>query len=359
MMLYLHIPFCRSRCRYCDFCSWAGREDAIPEYLRALRREMRRWSEAWRYRLGSIYLGGGTPSLIAPEQIGELISEARGCFLVADDAEVTVEVNPATWSGDDMKRVVASGVNRLSVGVQSLRDPLLRMMGRAHDAGEARRAIMRARSSGAGSVSADLIYGMPRQSLREFGEDLQALIDAGVHHVSAYALTLEHSTPLARDIEKGALPAPDEDEVAAMYGTACDALAAAGYEHYEISNFAMPGHASRHNAGYWDRRPYLGLGPGAHSFQAPLRWRGASDLDAYLGDVDHGYKVERLDAATSRFEELMLGLRTAAGAPADCADQDALERLTEDGWLLRTGDRVRLTDSGMLLSSDLIASLCP
>ncbi len=363
MMVYVHIPFCLSKCAYCDFNSYAGAEALIPAYLRTLEREMDAQQADWqRERVTSVYFGGGTPSLLSPGQIGELLDAVEERFELEPAAEITVEMNPATWDEEAMCEAVGLGVTRLSIGVQSLRDGTLRELGRPHNAEAARDTLCSAVASGAASLSADLIYGVPGQSLEEWKQDLREIVDLGVPHISAYALTLEGDTPLAAREARGEFVLPDEDETALLYFAACSELAAKGYEHYEISNFARPGHACRHNAGYWDRRPYLGLGAGAHSFNGEVRRWAPNSLAAYSEAALAGcltYGEERIDTTTARSEEIMLGLRTARGLDAGTVklDERTWGAWAREGWLSATGDRLCLTDAGMLLSNELISSL--
>ncbi len=357
MMIYLHIPFCLARCSYCDFNSYAGAGALIPAYLEALKCEMAVGRGEVRDAT-SLYIGGGTPSLLSPEQVGGLIETADEVLGLAAGAEVTVEVNPATWDERAMREAVERGVNRISLGMQSLDDSALRVLGRPHDAAGALQALDGVARSGASTVSADLMYGIPGQTLDAWEKSLRELIARRVHHISAYALTLEEGTTLAARVAAGELQLPDEEEVAGMYLSACEILREAGYEHYEISNFCLPGCACRHNEGYWSRTPYLGCGAGAHSFDGNARRWSPAGLEEYIagarsGELRHGR--ETLDASLRQVEEIMLGLRTARGIAATAVEVPYEWELA--GLVRRRNENICLTDSGMLVSNELIGAL--
>lgn len=365
-MIYIHIPFCLSKCPYCDFNSYAGAGALVPEYLRALEREMDGWlaSRPPDGPVSSVYVGGGTPSVLGPAEIGGILEGVRARFGLQRGAEVTVEINPATWNGDAMREAVERGVTRLSLGIQSLDEEILRVLGRPHDVSSARRCLREALAAGADSVSADLIYGVPGQRLAGWKAGLREVLDLGVPHISAYALTVEEHTPLASSLARGELRLPEEEETVRMYRVACEMLEAGGYRHYEISNFALPGRTCRHNEGYWQRRPYLGLGAGAHSFAVGLRWWGPARPEDYIRNLCQGqarYGVEIVDDRSARREEIMLGLRTdrGIGGAGLGLSADTLEAWVRGGWLRITGDRLSLTDAGMLLSNELISTLMP
>jgi oxygen-independent coproporphyrinogen-3 oxidase len=364
MMLYLHIPFCLAKCSYCDFNSRAGRLALLPEYLKVLEREMEVWEPALAgQRVTSMYLGGGTPSLLNTDQIDRLLCKARNCYSIAEDAEITVEVNPATWNAASMCEAVARGVTRLSLGLQSLQDPLLRTLGRAHDADAARSSVAQAAASGCASISVDLIYGIPGQSPDDWLEDIRELMETGIGHFSLYALTPESGTPLYEALSRAELVLPGDDATAHMYLEVCRILEREGFEHYEISNFALPGQQCLHNRGYWRREPYLGLGAGAHSFRGRLRWMGESDLDAYCRQgpgAAFRYATEVLHPSDQAMEELMLGLRTSAGVPRARVPGDAIRllcKMSAEGLAHLDAGSIRLSDRGMLVANEIICSL--
>jgi len=266
LSLYVHIPFCELKCSYCDFNSYAGLEELMAPYVEALAVEARLWSRLLgRPPVGTLFLGGGTPSLLPLPMLGRLLEALRDAFPFRPDCETTLEANPGTVDAEYLRGLVALGVDRLSLGVQSFHDDELRALDRLHSASEAEEAYRQARRAGFRSVNLDLIYGLPGQPLERWQATLERAIALGPDHLSLYALTVEEGTKLAHDVARGVAPAPDPDVQADMYEWSSERLAAAGYEHYEISNWARPGHRCRHNLAYWQCRPYLGLGAGAHS----------------------------------------------------------------------------------------------
>jgi oxygen-independent coproporphyrinogen-3 oxidase len=366
--LYVHWPFCVSRCAYCDFNSRVAGGRHMRDYMRALLSELDAWARllAGRQgRLASVYLGGGTPSTLSGEEVSALIGGIAARFDIDYGAEITVEVNPATWTAGDYATACKGGVNRVSIGVQSLHDPLLRMLGRAHDAAEAISAVRDAHRGGATSVSADLLLGLPGMDVKTLLRSLRAILEEGPHHLSLYALTLSERSRLARSIRGGEYTLPDEDEVAEQYLTACEELGTAGFEHYEISNFCLPGHHSSHNMAYWQREEYLGVGAGAHSFLAGRRMHNTTSVLAYLRAAGHGRLAlegcECIDGEGAREEEIMLGLRTSRGVPDNIIGNDTrrLEELEDLGLLRHRDGSVSLTERGMLVSNLLITELLP
>lgn len=368
MRIYIHWPFCISRCSYCDFNSRVAGRRTMRDYMRALLRELDAWAcmlngeDRW---LDSIYLGGGTPSVLSGGEISSLLDEVRSRFYVHDGTEVTVEVNPATWDRDDYAAAHAGGVNRISIGLQSLSDRQLSLLGRAHDAEAARKAVMYALDCGAASVSADLLYGLPGMDNETLLGCLYEVLEMGIHHLSMYALTLSERTRLAHSVADGEITLPDEEEVAEQYLAASGALGARGYEHYEISNFSLPGHHSRHNLAYWEREEYLGIGAGAHSLLGKYRFHNLESVLAYIRVLARGKlavaECEVLTVADELEETIMLGLRTSRGIQlAGLGSKDnCLDEMEDDGFLVRDGGRVCLTDRGMLVSNALIVRLMP
>jgi len=285
--LYLHIPFCRARCSYCDFNTYTTLGDLQGEYVAALAREIQLVGEAGRVggeraAVDTIFFGGGTPSLLTPEQVATLLSAARDSFALAPDAEITMEANPGTVDEAWLAAVRALGVNRLSFGVQSALPHELALLGREHDFAAAVTALSVARAAGFDNLNLDLIYGLPGQSVADWQRTLDAVLPLDVEHVSLYCLTIEPGTPMQRWLHNGTIMAPDPDTAADQYEAACHALAAAGYGHYEISNWAKPGRECRHNIVYWRNRPYLGLGAGAHGMAGGYRYQVVRQPRTYI-----------------------------------------------------------------------------
>ncbi|MBN2026266.1 MAG: radical SAM family heme chaperone HemW [Actinobacteria bacterium] len=368
MRIYIHWPFCVSRCSYCDFNSRVASRRTRHAYMRALLRELEAWAcmlngeDRW---LDSIYLGGGTPSVLSGSELSSLLEEVGSRFYLHDSTEVTAEVNPATWDRGDYAAARAGGVNRISIGVQSLSDRQLSLLGRAHDAAAARMAMRHALGCGAASVSVDLLYGLPGMDAETLLECLNEVLAMGVHHLSMYALTLAGSTRLAHAVASGEITLPDEEEVAEQYLAASGMLRARGYEHYEISNFSLPGHHGRHNLAYWEREEYLGIGAGAHSLLGKYRFHNLESILAYARALAKGELAvaacEVLAEKEELAEEIMLGLRTSRGIElAGLVSKDSeLYEMEKEGFMARDGGRVRLTERGMLVSNALIVRLMP
>jgi oxygen-independent coproporphyrinogen-3 oxidase len=376
--LYVHVPWCRRVCPYCDFnvYVWSG----MPEraYADALEVEVaahaREATWAGR-RVGSLYLGGGTPSLFSPETIAAVLAAVRGSFEIASDAEVTLEANPGTVSRDRLTRYRTAGVNRLSLGAQSFDRAVLATLGRDHAPADTARAVEAARAAGFDNVSLDLVFGVPGGTGPRWADDLAQAVALAPEHVSAYGLTYEEGTPFHRWRRSGRLRPVSEDDEAAMAELAVATLEAAGLRRYEISSFARPGRESRHNLGYWDGSDYLGIGAGAHSFAAEpapgRRWVNERLPARYLAAVgEDGTAVaseEHLSDAQARAEFVFTGLRRLAGVDVDAfADRfgralDAafpqLADLAGAGLVERAGRRVRLTTRGLAFADDVAARL--
>lgn len=374
LALYLHIPFCRRKCRYCDFVSTPDSTPAERDaYVAQLLTEMAQRAEMLSLPLpaDTLFFGGGTPSLLAPAQIERLIAEARARFALATDAEITLEANPGTIDAGWLAACRQAGVNRLSLGVQSFDGDKLRLLGRLHDSSAARETIAAARQAGFDNLGIDLMHGLPGQSLAGWRADLETAVSLGPEHISAYGLSVEEGTPFARDLAAGQLELPEEELAAALFSETISVLTAAGYEQYEISNFARPGQRSRHNQVYWQREPYLGLGAAAHSL-LPLspygsRFANPEDIAAYAASLVTGTLPETTELSRSEAmaEFLFLGLRlrkgidparfaAAFGITLEDAYPDVLPRLVRDGLLLADGDRLALSDRGLLLANQVL-----
>lgn len=373
MLLYIHFPFCRSKCAYCDFTSFAGCSEALVfSYLTALKREIefagRRFENA---AVDTVYLGGGTPSLLSPRQIEGLFGKIRGSFPRYAPVEVSAEVNPESATDDVLAAFANAGVNRISMGVQSFSDDNLRSVGRIHTADTARRAAERI-ARRFDNFSLDFILGLPYDTEELVRTELEEAAKTAPH-VSAYELTLEAGTPLVAAAEEGHVWLPSDDEVAEYLEIAADTLAAAGLERYEVSNFARRGFECRHNCGYWTREEYVGIGAGAHSLvrqaedgsplPAEIRFASPRDLNAYIGGVncvdcfDDIPRVQMgvLTPAEIRAEEIMLGLRTREGIPESLLNGRVLRRV--ESFLEREDGRVRLTRRGLAVMNSVLAEI--
>jgi len=313
--LYIHIPFCLSKCPYCGFYSTTD-SSLIEGYLAALCREMD-YYQNWTEPFDTFYIGGGTPSVLTARQMERLVADARRAFVIAEGAEITVETNPADTTIAFMQVLYQTGVNRISIGVQSFNDDLLTFLGRRHRAGQAEAAVKSAREAGFENISIDLLYGIPGQDIRVWEETLQQAVALHPEHLSCYQLTVEGGTPLAQAVSKGMIVLPDENLQADFFFRTAELLEKAGYHQYEVSNFSFPGRESRHNQKYWNHSPYLGLGPSAHSFSGcERRWNRAA-VATYSEELTAGRlpvaEREALDPEKLRMEALFLGFRTRRG----------------------------------------------
>ena len=378
--LYIHFPFCLSVCPYCDFVVYGGRaargpDNRVADLVDALVAEIRLRGRA--ARLGSVYIGGGTPSLLAPEQVARLLTAAHDAFGIGDGAEITLEVNPGPADRGDIRGFASAGVNRISIGVQSMNADELRTLGRRHSPADAAATVASARAAGIDSVSMDLLYDVPGQTISSWRASLDDTLALEPEHISAYALTLDEHEPSddhlvpthgAAQWRARARQTQDEDRAAQMYELADDRLARAGLAWYEISNWARAGHESRHNNVYWMGGAWEAVGPGAHAFDgvSSRRWN-AANMGAYISAL----AVPRLPPGSSSTstpaqadaERAILRLRTVAGIPHAIAQapefRSAVSWGLENGLLEETENNVRLTRRGRLLSNELFTRLLP
>ena len=389
--LYVHVPFCVSLCPYCDFVVYAGASargprNRVATFLDALETELELRADALGdlpvAPLETVYFGGGTPSLLAPEAVARLLDRVRARFGLAVGAEVTLEANPGHDERGDAGAWRAAGITRLSFGAQSLDAGELRRLGRRHAPGDVATAVAEARAAGIASLSVDLLYDVPSSTEERWAATLEAALELRPDHLSLYALTLDDpdsegitgptgdhlpTAAGARRWRDRARPTQDDDRAAAQYRHAVERLDADGWHGYEISNWARPGHESRHNLVYWERRPYEAIGPGAHAFDGTIRRWNAARLDGYVAALSRANPtlppggVERLDPATAATEELILGLRTDRGVPAKTASEPPLDGVAPwaeaSGLLARDGDRLILTTQGRLLSNEVFSRL--
>lgn len=363
--LYVDFPFCLARCSFCAFNIQGYREGLAERYLAALRQEIRLAAEdpAWRDRVvTSVYFGGGTPTLYPPAALVDLFALCRETFPVAADAEVTLEAHPATIDLSNLGPLREGGINRLSMGVQSFSDEHLAALGRHHTAEAARRAFQVARTASFTNIGIDLIYGLPGASLPDWEESLRSAIALSPEHLSLYGLSIEEGTLFGRKEKEGRLSLPSEAEAVFLYQTAQMRLEAAGYAQYEISNFARPGFACRHNLLYWDRNESLGVGLSAHSYLNREHRANTDSLPDYLDQVAAGRipiaQAEKIDSGAALKDQIIFGLRKTEGIPLGLLTQDrSLEkisrRLIDDGFLIEEKDRLRLSPKGMLLADEV------
>jgi oxygen-independent coproporphyrinogen III oxidase len=388
--VYLHIPFCKSRCSYCDFATDVYRDSsAVDRYVDALIREIgashavsarlspsqpvsgvpgiSAQDETRRTTADTVYFGGGTPSLLTPEQAGDILKAVRGKFDIDPDAEITMEMNPATVTPETLAAYRDLGINRASFGVQTFNDRDLKLLARGHDANDARETYRLLREAGFSNISFDLIAGLPGQTLDDWSRNLDEAIAMAPEHLSLYLLEIHEATPLAKQLRSGRRPLPDDDLAADMYEMMIDRLTAAGYRHYEISNFARPGYESRHNTKYWRLEPVYGFGVSAHSFDGRERYANERDTARYVEMIEAEGTAEvmreEIDLAS---ETAFLGLRLEDGLdltkyselfgfnPLEKYSTD-LEQFSDAGLIDISGERLRLTRRGKLNSNEVFA----
>lgn len=364
--LYIHIPFCRTKCLYCDFCSFVSRnENERKAYVGTLLKEIEARTTK-EYLVDTIYFGGGTPSVLSVEQIAKILSCIKENFVVCDDVEITLECNPMTHLDDGKEyfsALLSLGVNRLSFGIQSAVDEELKLIGRRHTFEDAKRTFFDARESGFDNISVDLMFGIPSQTIESLNYSLNEFIKLGADHISIYSLQLEQETPLYKMQHKYNLA--DDDTVADMYELVVSSMKLAGYFHYEISNFAKDGRESRHNSRYWRLEEYLGLGLSAHSDFSGKRVENTHDMDKYLLGEYIENELE-ISCGEREFEFLMLGLRTGRGISKveffarfgidfDEKYGEKVEKYAKMGYFLRNGDTVALSESGFEVSNMILA----
>ena len=377
--LYVHIPFCVEKCGYCAFVSARARPGEIESYHELLLREMRLAASDHEsgQPLDSIYFGGGTPSLLQPLQVSLIIDLAAALFSLSPQAEITLEANPGTIDRERLRNFREAGVNRLSLGVQSFDDDMLRRLERVHDAAQARHAFREARLAGFGNIGIDLIHGLPGQTLAGWRDELRNALALSPEHISVYGLTVEEGTPFALRYPEESPELPDDDRSAEMFETADTVLVEAGFEHYEIANYARAGYRSRHNSGYWRRDGYLGLGVAAHSFLREgygFRFSNHDTLQEYGRELAAGrlprrdqHRLNREDALA---EFMFLGLRLADGVLAEDFEREfgsplrsvygvVIDELLRIGLLQQELGALRLTRRGLLLSNQVFARFLP
>ena len=380
--IYIHIPFCIRKCLYCDFLSAPSTPDCIEQYVCALESEIRfspdlngltaaEIPDDPEIQVDTVFLGGGTPSLLTPDQLERILTAVRKSYRVQDGAEISMEVNPGTADLERLQAYRGAGINRLSIGVQSVDDAELALLGRIHRAGQAEKIFREARRAGFDNINIDLMSALPGQTTDRWEQNLRIVCAWGPEHISAYSLIIEEGTPFA---EMDLPPLPSEEEDRLMYHRTQTVLAEYGYQRYEISNYARPGRACRHNCGYWTGHEYLGLGLGASSLIGDRRFKVTASMPEYLrrirladsGEIkDPAHYYEEIQQLTlrDRMEEFMfLGLRMTEGVseaefrrrfgnPVDAVYGPLLARHTDGGLLERTGDRIRLTEKGLDLAN--------
>ncbi|MCA0754616.1 radical SAM family heme chaperone HemW [Paenibacillus sp. N4] len=374
--LYIHIPFCTNKCHYCDFTSYVLKGQPVDQYLDALEQEMRRTVDMLPpERIDTVFVGGGTPTVLTPPQMERFLEAVRTHFPLADDVEFTMEANPGTTDADKLAAMKAGGVNRISFGVQSFDNGLLERIGRIHSVDDVYRSLDNARAAGFTNLSIDLMFGLPGQTLDHLRDSVSKALELGLTHYSIYSLKVEENTLFHKLYERNELPLPPEEEEYRMFLLLMEMLKGAGYVHYEISNFAKPGFESRHNSTYWRNEPYYGLGAGAHGYSNRIRHVNLKGITPYIEAAAE--RLPRLETFEVPEEEamedlMMVGLRLLEGVPASrFAEQfggrslenkfgPVIRKLTSDGLLeVRPEGRdtiYRLTDKGVLLGNEVFGA---
>lgn len=364
--LYVHIPFCKSRCVYCAFYSTTS-HDMAERYVSALCRELDIRAGYCDRKWQTVYLGGGTPSTLTAGQLQRLFSHID----CSHATEVTIECNPDDVTPDFASLLASLPVNRVSMGAQTFDDTRLRFLRRRHSAADVARAVDNLRKAGIGNISIDLIYGFPDETMGQWDDDITAALSLGVEHLSAYCLSYEEGTPLYRLLNEGKIQEADDELTRSMYYRLIDRLAAAGYEHYEISNFALPGRRARHNSSYWNSTPYMGIGAAAHSFDGVSRQWNAADLPIYIKEVENGrvpFEREALDATERYNDTVMLSLRTYEGIDLKQLERDfgsgllsyllsQADKYIKSGLLVHENRRLRLSREGLYVSDMVMSEL--
>jgi len=368
--IYIHIPFCISKCAYCDFYSLAGSDALMSRYQQALTQQLAEAAPVLNgYYVDTIYFGGGTPSYFGAKRIAGLFNTLKDHYKVLLDAEVTVEVNPDSISGKDLRLLRKEGVNRLSIGVQTADDGLAKSLGRRHSFRQVEKTMERARRARFDNISLDLIYGLPSQSKADWADTLNRVITLRPEHISCYGLRIEENTPLY--LFKDSPLIPGEDDQADMYLFTVEALRDVGYRQYEVSNFALPDRESKHNLKYWNREEYVGFGPSASSYIGELRYSYIKGVEEYIEALDGKRNIiasqDEIPKSEQAVEYLMLGLRTTRGITGEeyysvyqsgfAPIEALLLEYEKQGWAHRVNDRWSLTPTGFLLSNQLISDI--
>ena len=367
--IYIHIPFCKSKCLYCDFNSYANKDSCIDRYIKSVKREIERYAQENKNVLvKTIYIGGGTPSYIKEKYIKELIETIKKNFEIFSNAEITIEVNPGTVNRRKLECYYKAGINRLSIGLQSANDKLLKLIGRVHDFEDFLETVKLANTVGFTNINADCMIGLPNQTIYDVEETINTLINLRLTHVSVYSLIVEPGTPLEKKIDSGELKLPDEEIERYMYWFAKRKLEENGYLHYEISNFARPMFRSRHNMDCWNQKEYKGFGVSASSYENRVRYTNISNIEQYIKNIEEekfeeNYIVEeKQDREAMMKEYMLLGLRKITGVsisefrkkfgtiPAFKYNKE-ITKLTEEGLIESNGLSIRLTKKGLDLAN--------
>lgn len=376
--LYIHIPFCKRKCEYCDFKSYAGKEELVDEYIKWLKYEVKEVGEGNRLDyenhldklaiVKTIYIGGGTPSLIESKYINEILEVVKQNYTLENDLEITIEVNPGTVNQEKLEQYKKSGINRLSIGLQSTHDRLLKKLGRIHNYEEFLNTFELARKVGFENINVDLMLGLPEQSIEDLKESVEEVIKLNPEHISVYSLIVEEGTPFYKKLEENELELPEEEIERKMYWTVKQELEKAGYIHYEISNFAKAGFESKHNLSCWNQEEYIGFGTSAHSYTNNVRYSNIDSMEEYIdnfkkeNEADNFVFHEKQNKDSKMKEFMMLGLRKIEGVSIKefknrftlnpiFVYRKELEKLVTEELIEIDGDKIKLTNKGLDLAN--------
>ncbi len=364
--LYVHVPFCVKKCNYCDFCSFSGvADDTRRSYIEKLCKEIRSYKKK-NVKIDTVFFGGGTPTLLTKEDFEKILSSIKESFYLHPDVEITVEANPGTADYEKLKELVSLGVNRFSVGLQSIHENELKSLGRIHSYEDFLIMYFNLRKLGINNVNVDLMYGIPEQTIATFSQTLKEITNLHPEHLSVYGLILEEGTPFYE--KKGSLPLPDEDLECDMYDLACKYLSKMGYTHYEISNYAIPGYTSRHNLKYWRCKEYIGVGVSAYSYFEGVRFGNVKNLTEYINNENLVLQNDVIDEDSNKYEYAMLALRLSEGISlADYTEkfaedflegrEDIISKLSSGGYISIIDGRLALTEKGFYISNYIITEL--
>ena len=363
--IYVHIPFCKQKCYYCDFISYCGKDNLIEDYIKAVKKEVK--MQNIQSRITTIYIGGGTPSYIDSKYISGILKEIKKKD-VAKDAEITIEVNPGTVTREKLEQYKKCGINRLSIGLQSIQENLLKEIGRIHDFEQFLETYILAREIGFKNINVDLMIGLPNQRIKDIKESLEKIIELQPEHISVYSLIVEENTPISQEIEKGKLQLPEEDTERNMYWYVKNTLELNGYRHYEISNFAKIGYESKHNWNCWEQKEYIGFGVAAHSYRDITRYYNTENMEEYIKNIKHErlernqmiHEIQKED--DKKKEYMLLGLRKIEGINiSDFKNKfrdnpiyffrNELKKLSDEKLILVDQNHIRLTNRGIDLAN--------
>lgn len=362
--IYIHIPFCKQKCFYCDFCSFANKNEMQEKYVETVINEIKNITHKEKYTVTTIYLGGGTPSILNPEYIKNILQEIKSSFKILDDAEITIEINPGTVNEEKLKRYKEYGINRLSIGLQSANDKILKNIGRIHDYKQFEETFFFARKCGFKNINVDLMIGLPTQAIEDVKQTLEKIIQKNPEHISVYSLIIEEGTTIEKLINENKLQLPDEETERIMYWTVVNELKENGYNQYEISNFSKKTYESKHNTNCWKQKQYIGLGTSAHSYLNKKRYSNTNNIEEYIKNIQESNISKNITIHEEQTEEstmneyMLLGLRMIQGININEFKQkfkidptikykEILEKLQKENLIQISKTSIKLTKQGI------------